>query len=149
MKHIIIITFILFSQNLISQEKFKLCGDTTTFPYYFINLQYSGGFWEVKSHFYKDYPEIKMQNMRNNTGIVCIQFSVNCKGESGKYSIKTYDLDNTSKYINEEISNYFLLKTKSLKNWIPPKDENRNPINCHKFFSFKILNGKLIEILPK
>ena len=153
MLRLIIIVGYLFCFNLImSQEKdtpYKLCNEVKTFPYYNPELTYKGGFWEIKKHFKSTYPVKKFSICKMNTGIITIQFKVNCKGEAGEFKLKQCDLNYKPVILSKMITDYFLNQTKLLKNWIPAKDEEGNSVNSHKFFSFKIVSGHLIEILPK
>ena len=142
----------IISLNVYSQEKdtsFSLCEDVSTWPYYHPELKYKGGFWVIKEHFKSTYPTTKMQVLKKNSGIVTVRFKVNCKGEMGEFSLIQYDLDYQKTTLNKIITDYFLTKTKELKDWIPPKNEEGKIVNSHKFFSFRLINGELIEILPK
>jgi hypothetical protein len=51
--------------------------------------------------------------------------------------------------INTQITAQLLELTKGLKYWIPAKDDDEKIVNSHKFFAFKIVNGQLVDILPK
>ena len=142
---------ILFSNRLLSQENkdFILCDDKNTYPYYHPKLRYEGGFLEIKNHFKSKYNENKYNNIDNNSGIVTIQFVVNCKGEIGKYETQSCDLNYSETEVNEELVLDLLNLTKELKRWIVAIDENNTRINSHSFLSFRIEKGKLTEILPK
>ncbi|PCI95031.1 MAG: hypothetical protein COB15_12505 [Flavobacteriales bacterium] len=142
----------IISLNVYSQEKdtsFSLCEDVSTWPYYHPELKHKGGFWVIKEHFKSSYPTTKMQVFKKNSGIITVRFKVNCKGETGEFSLIQYDLDYQKTTLNKIITDYFLTKTKELKDWIPPKNEEGKIVNSHKFFSFRLINGELIEILPK
>ena len=49
----------------------------------------------------------------------------------------------------ELLCSQILQSVKQTSPWKPQLDEQRNPINSRKFYSFRFNNGKLIEILPK
>ena len=143
---------LLFSMFLFSQEKdttFTLCNKGTLLPYYNPELTYKGGFWEVKQHYQKEYPASQFQALKNNSGIITIQFKVNCKGKTGNFVVQQCDLDYQAITLDKKITAYLLMKTKTLTNWIPAKDEEGQLVNCHKFFSFRMKSGQLLEILPK
>lgn len=140
------------STLLFSQEKdntFTLCDESRTYPYYYPELTYQGSFWEIKQHFTSEYPTTKFQTLKNNSGIITIQFKVNCKGETGTFRLQQCDLGYQPTIVDKEITNYFLNQTILLKNWTPAKDEEGNIVNSHKFFSFRLKEGVLLEILPK
>ncbi len=146
MKSIISFLLVLFFINCNNDKKtFSLCSRSIN-PYYNPTLEYKGDFYEIKEYIYKNYSRV--QN-KNNTGIVRIQFHVNCFGETGNYKVNTYSLDYESITIDKDIINQLFQLTKELKKWIPAVDDNGENIDSHKFFAFKLVDGKLIDILPK
>jgi len=152
MKLTIIIAILVLSFSLFSQEKeenFTLCDSIGLWPYYNPTLKYQGGFWEIKQQFKTTCPTNKFKNLKNNTGMVTIQFKVNCKGEIGNFKLQQCDLNYQPTLLDKKITTYLLSQTKQLKNWIPAIDEDRNTVNSHKFLSFKLKEGVLLEILPK
>jgi len=136
-----------FSQE--SDSTFKLCDSLGVWPYYHPDLTIKGDFWEVKKHYNTEYPLSLFQNLKKNTGIITVQFKVNCKGETGDFLIQQCDFNYQPTVMDEQITNYFLGKSKTLTGWYPGKDEEGNIVNHHKFFSFRIKEGALIQILPK
>jgi len=138
----ILLFFIRCSFN---NSEFKLCSGGKR-PYYYPTLEYKGGFYIIKKHFFNNYKTLVCSN---NTGIVKIRFDVNCKGEAGNFTIDTYSENYEKSIINDEITKQLLCLTKELKNWIPANNEEGEPINSYKFFAFKLVGGKLIDILPK
>ncbi|MCB9202360.1 MAG: hypothetical protein H6604_04835 [Flavobacteriales bacterium] len=144
-----LLAFLIITNFLSAQEtNFKLCGDSTLIPYYFPELSYRPDFHEVKKYFSENYSAEKFKNAPNNTGMIHIVFWVNCKGETGNYSIETFDYDYKYCEMDENLKQFFLDLTKNLKVWktIP---ENEKYLNFHKFYIFKVKNGELVEILPK
>lgn len=128
-----------------SKNDFTLCF-TSKRPYYYPTLQYKGGFYKIKQHYYNNYTTIESQN---NNGIVKIRFNINCKGISGNFHLETYSLEYKNTIISKKITDQLFFLTKSLNNWIPARDEDGETVNSHKFLAFRIVNGKLIDILPK
>lgn len=152
LKSVIIICAFCCTSLLYSQEKdtsFVLCGDSLCWPYYNPDLTIKGDFWEVKKHYNTDYLISEFKLLKNNTGIITVQFKVNCNGETGDFSIQQCDFNYQPITMAEQITNYFLYKSKILTGWIPGKDEEGVLVNHHKFFSFRIKEGALIQILPK
>lgn len=151
-KAVFIICVFFCANILYSQEKdagFVLCGDSICWPYYNPDLTIKGDFWEVKRHYNNDYPTSSFKLLKNNTGIITVSFKVNCKGETGDFSVQQCDFNYQSTVMAKPVTDYFLAKSKSLTGWMPGKDEEGNVVNHHKFFSFRIKEGKLIQILPK
>jgi hypothetical protein len=146
MKNVIsyIICICLFSCNK-NTDKFELCPGKK-WPYYHPTLKYQGGFYEIKKHYYNNYKSI---DSPSNTGIVKISFNINCEGQSGNYLIETYSLKYNNVSISKKITKQLLDLTKTLIYWIPASNEDGDTVNSHKFFAFKIVNGKLTDILPR
>ena len=152
LKSIFVITSLCCSTLLFSQEKgsaFTLCDSISVWPYYHPKLTYQGGFWVIKQHFKSTYPTDEFEALKTNSGIITVQFKVNCTGETGDFKVQQCDLNYKPTVLDKKITEYFLSKTKLLKEWIPAKDENGQTVNSHKFFSFRIKDGVLLEILPK
>lgn len=151
-KNIAVWCFIFFMIPVTYAQKndgFILCGDQQTYPYYYPELQYEGGFWEIKNHYHTKYHEKEYVNLENNSGIVTIQFVVNCEGKTGRYVTQSCDLNYSEIQVNSVIVNHLLDLTTELNNWIVAKDETNTKVNSHAFLSFRLENGKITEILPK
>lgn len=144
-KNIYLLSFLILINCKSNDSDFKLC-QGSLHPYYYPELEYKGGFYEIKKYFYSEYEQIEDGR---NTGIVRIRFNINCNGESGNYEVETCNLDYKNKKMNKKIIKQLLKLTKNLTNWIPAKNEDGAFINSHKFFAFKIVNGKLEDVLPK
>jgi hypothetical protein len=151
-KTVIFICAFFCANLLFSQEKdvsFVLCGDSLCWPYYNPDITIRGDFWEVKKHYNSAYPKDQFKALKNNTGIITVTFKVNCKGETGDFSIQQCDFSYQPTIMAKQISDYFLEKSKTLTGWVPGKNEEGIIVNHHKFFSFRIKEGELIQILPK
>lgn len=153
MKITILIGLVFLSSFGISQESkdstFQFCPDLPIWPYYrFVNLN-EQSFSEICTYFRKDYPFSEMQLVPNNNGIITIQFKINCHGEVGNFDAFSCDLSYVENAINPKLLDYFLQKTKDLGGWKNVIDAHGVVANTHKFYSFRIVNGELTEILPK
>jgi len=138
------LVIIFFSCSSNSNSEFELCsGDKR--PYYYPALEYKGGFYKVKKYFFDNY---KSSKKINYSGIVKIRFDVNCKGETGNFIMSNYTLDYKDTVVDGEFTEQLLYLTKSLRDWVPAHEQGK-PINSYKFFAFKLMKGKLIDILPK
>jgi len=127
---------------------FSKCADAEDWPYYNPRLKYEGGFWEIKNHFNTKFPNPAFEKLPKNTGIVSVHFWVNCKGEAGDYTVQCCDFDYKPAEVHPEIVKRLVQLTSELKNWIPGAIEGKT-VNNHKFFTFRIDHGKLVDILPK
>lgn len=144
-----IIFFLIPSIYAQQNKDFELCTDQQTQPYYNPELRYKGGFWEIKNHFQTNYQENKYVNLENNSGIVTVQFVVNCEGKTGRFVTQSCDLNYSENQVNPLIVEHLLKLTMALNSWIVAKDEKKTKVNSHTFLSFRLVNGKITEILPK
>lgn len=152
MKSCIFISILMLtwlSDPVKAQNQFKLCDSIKTMPYYHPDISNRLNFYDIKKHFRADYPETEFKNLSPNSGLITIQFKINCKGEVGDYRLQQCDLNYRLTEMDTAITDYFMSKTKALKDWNLGKDENGLIVNSHKFYSFRIVNGVLTEILPK
>lgn len=144
-----IVVVLLIVNFSYAQSKFYLCGNKKTYPYYNPELSNKKEFGEIKQYFISNFTSELFKNINNNTGIVIIQFHVNCEGNSGNFKSKTCNLNYKEAKINSKIIAQLKKLTTELNGWIPSKNENGEFVNSHKFYAFKIIKGVLIEILPK
>lgn len=145
MKILFFTFFLVFSSCGPSTNGFKLCSHKK-YPYYHPALTYKGGFYAIKEFFLENY---EIVNEGVNTGIVRVQFEVNCLGETGNYEIANYSLEYKKIELTGNINNQLIRLTRELRDWIPAKNEFGENIDSHKFFAFKLVNGNLVDILPK
>lgn len=138
-----------FGQAQESDTSFVICDGGPVWPYYYPDLLNKASFWDIKKHFENEYPYQRFKSLEHNSGIITVQFVVNCEGQMGNFKVLTCDLNYLKKELNSEISTYFFQKTKQLTQWIVATDANGNKVNSHKFYSFRIQNGALLQILPK
>lgn len=146
---LILILFPLGSVYAQNVDDFNLCGDGKMYPYYYPELKYEGDFFAITSHFEINYDSGTFKDVEGSTGILTIQFHVNCTGETGNYKVKMVDLDFKETEMNEKLVLHILELTKELNHWIPAKSDNGETINSHKFLSFRMVDGEITEIYPK
>lgn len=152
MKRLLFISLIVlfcFQNKAKAQDQFKLCDSVKTMPYYHPDITNKLNFYDIKKHFRADYPEERFKKLAVNSGLITIQFKINCKGDVGDYRLQQCDLNYKLTEMDASITDYFMRKTKELKDWNLGKDEAGILVNSHKFYSFRIVNGVLTEILPK
>lgn len=129
-----------------SNNKFELCGLGSLHPYYYPQLNYEGEFHAIKEAYKKEFKEISGDD---KSGIVKIRFHVNCKGQTGNFLMETYNLNYQPNHINSEITGQLLAITKGLDGWIAAVNDDGETVNSHKFLSFRIKDGAIVNILPK
>src|SRR5690606_28811964 len=133
-KKIILLLYCIVVCHFLHAQKntFKLCEDGKTYPYYSPELKYKGGLFAIQQTLSEKYESKKFANKKNNTGILTIQFQVNCKGESGNYRILATDFDYKKIVLNKKMTNRITLIIKNLDNWVPGRNEENNTVNSHK-----------------
>lgn len=137
-----------FSQTE-DEPKFPTCPEMNTWPYYrYPNLN-KQNFGQIKKYFIEGFSELNAQNLSDNSGIVTIQFKINCNADVGDFNLNSCDLNYIKNEINSNIADFLMKKIKNLKGWNVPIDDEGNIGNAHKFYSFRIVDGEITEILPK
>lgn len=135
---------ISFSQN----DSCVFFGDKIIYPYYHPTAPNNGkDFYTIKKEFRNT-----ITAQTNFNGIITINFFINYKGETKYYTTQICDLNYKSLTITNDIEllcSQILQAVKQTSPWKPLLDDNKKPINCRKFYSFRFNNGTLIEILPK
>lgn len=104
---------------------------------------YYGGSKAMKRVLNKKFDERKYQD----SGYLSYRFILNCKGEIGRFVIEEADLNFEAYSFDENLKKELLEITRSMKDWRPLcfRDENKD---VYMYITYKLLNGKIIEILP-
>ena len=144
-----ILCFLSLFSNGQTIDSIDLCPESGRLPYYRVASINVKDFGEIKSFFVIGYPISEMKKLKSNTGILTIRFYINCFGEIGSFDITSCDLNYKENEMSLEIQNYFLLKLKNLGGWKAPIDQTEGACNLHAFYSFRIVDGEIKEILPK
>jgi len=145
LKYLFVICLFLLLSCTQDKSSFSLCGLGITEPYYFTGLKYTGEIYQIKKEFLSSYSP----PATNSTGIAKVRFKVNCEGELGDMHYEEYDLDYVKTNLNDSIEHQVKSIVMGLDEWIPGTDEAGNTVNSHSFLALRIIDGKIIEILPK
>ena len=128
------------------KDDFELCNEKHIYQY-FNNLggfEYYGGKSAVEKEYYEKY---KSTTIKNETGLIRINFVVNCKGETDRFRLISMDEDYNEKTFAKSITEQLMSISKSLKGWMPKK-LNGIYIDYYQYLIFKIEEGRIKEILP-
>lgn len=85
-------------------------------------------------------------------GILTVRFVINCEKKVGFFNI--YEIDNLYQKTSfpEKYSRSILSLIKALKNWkeykVTTRDGKEVFVDYYAYFSFKIINGQVNEIIP-
>lgn len=138
------------SNNITSNESnFNLCNDllNNNYPshrYYGAKVKYIGGIYNISKKFKEKY---RKPNDILESGLIRVNFIVNCKGETGMFEILELDENYKQKRFNKQISDQILSICKELDEWIPGIVEGQK-VDSYKFLTFKIKNSEIVEIFP-
>ena len=143
-----IILLFVYGISFSQTDSCSFFGNKPIFPYYYPTSPNNGkDFYTIKKEFRKI-----ITAQTNFNGIITVNFFINCKGETDFYKTQLCDLNYQPLLITKDIEllcSQILQAVKQTSPWKHQLDEQRNPINSRKFYSFRFSNGKLIEILPK
>ena len=89
----------------------------------------------------------KSEKIINETGLIRINFIVNCKGKTDRFRVISMDENYNEKVFLKSITDQLLAITKNLNGWKAKKIKERD-IDYYQYLIFKIENGQLKEILP-
>jgi hypothetical protein len=130
----------------IDSKDFELCNAKRTFQYFNIGegLEYDGEKWALEKEFATKY---KSEIAKNETGLIRINFVVNCKGKTDRFRIIAMDENYHEKVFNKSITEQLMSITKNLTGWKSKKYEEIG-IDYYQYLIFKIENGQLKAILP-
>jgi hypothetical protein len=128
------------------KQDFELCFEKHIFQYFNIGdgLGYEGEKLAIEREFAAKY---KSEKIENQTGLIRINFVVNCKGETDRFRLISMNENYDEKLFLKSITDQLMNITKSLKGWKAKKMKEKE-IDYFQYLIFKIENGQLKEILP-
>jgi len=130
----------------IDKENFELCFEKHIFQYFNNSggLEYEGEKLAIEKEFTEKY---KSEIIKNETGLIRINFVVNCKGKTDRFRLISMGENYEEKVFVKSITEQLMSIIKSLKGWKGKKYKERE-IDYYQYLIFKIENGQLKEILP-
>ncbi len=128
-----------YRSNLLNLELLRDC-NKEIFRYYEIGSKYPES---SASLIKKLYSKGKVQISDNVSGYITFHFIVNCKGWMGEFIIYQLDQNFNRKKFDSSLIGSLQNFIEGLNNFKINKDKN-----YYYYFTFKIVNGHVIEILP-
>ncbi|MDQ6469903.1 hypothetical protein RB619_04535 [Flavobacterium sp. LHD-80] len=127
-------------------KDFELCFEKHIFQYFNTGngLEYDGEKSAIEKEFAEKY---KSEIIKNETGLIRINFVVSCKGKTDRFRLIGMDENYNEKFFVKSITEQLMGITKSLKGW-KGKKYSEKEIDYYQYLIFKIENGQLKEILP-
>ena len=135
---------ITFDPN-IDNPDFYLCRPHRILPYYQVRTAYEGGNRAIKDFMLAHY--IWKDSFAEENGFITIKFVVNCQGETDRFRILQIDRNYQDKEFPKALTEQLLNLTKELDRWVPG-EKNDQKYDTYYYLNFKIVNGKIAEILP-
>ncbi len=134
----------------ISEKNFQTCNpylyrNNPRHRYYYKGTFYNGGWYRVKQELEKALPS---NYHFEKSGLMKVEFIVNCQGKAGRYSILQLDENYIKQEFNPDLVQQVYEFTKSLQDWKPGKNEKEESIDTYRFITYKIQDGKVSEIFP-
>jgi hypothetical protein len=136
----------IYFDSKIDDPDFKICDEDRVFQYYNFGkgLLYKGEKVKINEHFRDG---LKTKEQKDESGFLTIRFIVNCEGKTGRYRIQGMNNDYKEKAFNDNLTSQLLSLTKQLNGWIVGEYEGKT-YDYYQYLTFKIENGRLIEIMP-
>jgi len=144
------IEYIKIEAELFDLNDFQLCNpylirSNARHRYYYQNTFYKGGIYKINkliNAFYKA-PEGSKES-----GLIKVEFVVNCQGLPGKFSVLEMNEDYEETSFSLAISSQLLAFTKTLKDWNAGRNDKNEAVDTYRFLIYRIENGKVVEIYP-
>lgn len=135
-------------KTLDNNESFEICNSKNRIYDYYNGDEityYEGGkkeIWKIVS------PLLQEDKTLNESGYLTFRFVINCKGEVGRVTTEQADLDFQRKQFDEITVNHFYQIFQQLNHWIPIRNREKATVDAYFYLTFKLKDGKLIELLP-
>ncbi|UUW11053.1 hypothetical protein NLG42_09615 [Flavobacterium plurextorum] len=128
----------------IDNKDFELCNPKHIYQYFNMGdgLVYEGDKLAIEKEFAEKY---KSEIIKNETGLIRINFVVNCKGKTDRFRLISMNENYEEKVFVPSITEQLMSITKNLKGW---KEKKYKGVDYYQYLIFKIENGQLKEILP-
>lgn len=128
-------------------QNFEVCNGGDIVQYYYDRVQNrnSRNKQEMLAYFLKHY---NYPVNLNENGYIRIRFVVNCKRETGRFSIQEMDRSYKEKRFPLEITQQLFDLVSQLDGWLPNKEGQNDSGDYYIHIGFKIKNGQIDEILP-
>ena len=85
--------------------------------------------------------------LMNQTGMLTFRFVVNCEGKAGRFIARGYDYNYQPYEFPEVTINHLYEQLQKLKEW-QQVVINEEPRDAYFYFTFKLYNGEITDILP-
>ena len=125
----------------INSSNFKMCLDSRPYEYYNYepDIKYTHGNNALLKRLIKDAPSTK------GNGFITIHFAINCEGNVGRFGLEQMDTKYQSASYDPQLIKHLIQEISKITEWnLPEKIQT----DTHRFFMFKVTNGKITEVWP-
>ena len=85
--------------------------------------------------------------LKKESGFLTVRFIINCEGAVGRFIVEGADLDYNDKQFSQELIDHFYSIVSSQTDWQICKNR-KEAIDVYAYITFKLKDGKIIELLP-
>ena len=141
------IAYIDPNESMSQDENFKICNKEKNIGDYYGRenpCQLKGGkgsWWRILKK------ELKPALLHEESGYLTYRFVVNCEGESGRFITEQTGLDFKKKKFNDETIDHLFQIVADQKDWQIGIVQDKT-VDSYVYITFKLKDGKVIEILP-
>lgn len=135
------------AEALDSGSGFEICGQEKSIADYY-NSTPDGDYLHGKAALIDTiFSNLDEEQLMNQTGMLTFRFVVNCEGKAGRFIARGYDLNYQPFDFPEETVRHLYSLMLRLKEW-QPVVIREEPQDAYFYFTFKLNNGKITDILP-
>lgn len=127
----------------LDDSAFKLCDENYVPQYYMVGIGYQGEMIAVKRKCLSTYKPVDV----NESGLITIRFAMNCQGKTGRFRVQELNKEYKVYKFDVRITSQLVSITKGLDKW-KPGSSSAGASDSYVYLTFKIENGKLIDVLP-
>jgi len=135
---------IAFDEHL-DDPDFFICNEKRIPQYYAFDISpYKGEKPQIAEYFQEKYSSTGLEN---ENGYLTIRFIVNCEGKSGRFRKQEMGLDYLENKFDVRLSEQLFTLTQQLDGWNDIIHKGQR-YDYYRYITFKIIDGKIKEILP-
>ena len=131
---------ISFNEEL-DDSSFKVCDETRILQYYNVNANYQNGRKAIKKEIWEAIETLTFETH----GYITFRFIINCKGEIGRFRVKSIDNELTTNEFSPDKIKALQKLIENLKHW-NAGTFNSKTFDSYFVLNFKIENGKITDI---
>ena len=142
------IAYIDPNNTIDDNSDFKLCNHEIKIADYYGCKGHSkltggkGRWWRILEK------ELDIKKLKKESGYLTYRFVLNCKGEVGRFMTEEADLDFNKKKFDKETVDHLYQIVSAQKDWKLCYGRDDNMFDAYLYITFKLKDGKIIEILP-